>query len=198
MNSLMFYVPFVFVLVWGALSFIVIVDMLRQNTAIGCLGIILFPLLPFICVLTRYKGNRKIVAPALFLSALIAFGGAYFQFQRSKTAIAEFIASTEVNGLNCKLKNYGSSNGASYYKIICFEKNPIPQNYANVEGLVKLYKEEFVDSLAPQYLIAVREQDRHDLILAIYTPSGFAVCNKINPDGIIIQSWYSGTEELCE
>ena len=198
MNDLMFYVPLIFVLIWGILSFKIIVDMLRQNTAIGCFGIILFPILPFIWVLTRYKGNRKVVAPALFLSALIAFGGIYLQFQRTKIVLANFIAAAEENGLDCELKKFGNSNGSSYYKIACFETNPLPQNYANVEGLVKIYKKEFADPLAPQYVKKVREEDRHNLILAIYTPSGFAVCNKINPDGILIDSWYSGTGELCE
>jgi hypothetical protein len=199
MNESLFYFSMAAFFAWGITSFITIIDMFRQKTGMGCLGLILFPILPFIWVFTRYSGNKKVIAPILIISAVIAFGGGFYQFNKSNSALGPFYQiAKKTKGLDCSLQSIGNSGGTSRYTISCFEEIPLPENYKDVDGMVRMYEKDIAEPLAIEYFNTVSEEARHNLILAIYTPSGFAVCSKITPNGSLINTWHSGTKELCE
>lgn len=199
MNEPLFYFSMAAVLVWGITSFIIIGDMFRQKTGMGCLGLILFPIIPFIWVLTRYSGNKKLVAPILIISAVVAFGGGFYQWSKSSSELAPFFEiAKKTKGLDCSLQSIGNTNGKSRYTVSCFEISPLPETYKDVSGMALMYEKEISVPLASEYSKSVSDKVRHNLILAIYTPSGFAVCSEISPNGIVQSTWYGGTNDLCK
>ncbi|MFC1498889.1 hypothetical protein ACFLS1_10535 [Verrucomicrobiota bacterium] len=184
-------------LVWIVTAFIVTVDMFRKRTAIGCLGLVLFAVLPFIWVLKWYSGRRSVVCPVLYVSAIVAVVCFSIGWRSAAQDLNPFFhAASEESGLRCSLQSIGFKGGMKQVVVVSVPIDDVTIEYANVDDMVQGYRERFVDSLTNDYPQALIDGSKAAIILAIPTPSGFYACYRIESPGKITKAWHDSGEDL--
>jgi hypothetical protein len=183
--------------VWLITTFIVIGDMFRKRTAIGCLGLFLFAILPFIWVLKWYSGRRRVVGPVLYLSAITAIICFCIGWRSATQDLKPFFqAAAEESGLRCSLKAISVKGGMKRLVVVCVPVKDVEIEYSNVDDMVKRYRERFVESLTNDYPQALIDGSKAAIIVAIPTPSGFYACYQIESPGHITKAWHDSGEDL--
>ena len=181
------------VFIWLGTAFIVVVDMFRKRTAIGCAGILFFPILPFIWVLKWYGGRKRLVGAILYVSAIVAFVLLGFASRLADDNLQPFFRAAEAeSGLRCSLTTMSGRR----FVVIGVPEADAEIEYSSVDDMVQKYRERFVESLADDYPQSLTEGTKHVIILAIPTPSGFYACYQIESPGRITKQWHDAGEDL--
>ena len=185
-------------LVWIVTAFIVAGDMFKKNTAIGCLGLLLLPLLPFIWVLKWYSGNRKLMIPLLYGSFLVFVLMFAIGWTNASAEVQPFIdAAKQKVAIECSLKSIQFKEGE--HRVVLVAQVPdhfSPDEYSSVEDMMMLYKEKYIDPIAGSYPETYKQTDQKVIIVAIPTPSGFTACYRIVSPGEMKEMWTATGDDI--
>jgi hypothetical protein len=185
-------------LVWLITAFIIVGDMFKKNTAIGCLGLFLLPIFPFIWVLKWYSGKRKIMIPLLYGSFLIFILTFVTGWNNTSAELQPFIASAKrVTSIECSLNSIQFQNGESRIVLMAqVPKHFTIKDYDNIEEMVQLYKGKYIDPIAGAYPEIYKQTNQKVIIIAIPTPSGFTACYRIVSPGTVEKAWASTGDDI--
>jgi hypothetical protein len=183
--------------IWFITSCIVVADMFRKRIAIGCLGLFMFPILPFIWVLKWYSGRRRVVGLCLYLSAIVAIACFSIEWRSAARDLEPFfLAAAEESGLMCSIKTISYKGGMKRFVVVSVPKKRVEIKYADVDEMVQRYRERFVESLTNDYPLTMINDNRAAIIIAIPTPSGFYACYQIESPGRITKAWHDSGADL--
>ncbi len=182
---------------WMITAFVVTVDMFRRHTATGCLGLVLFGILPFVWVLKWYSGRRRVVGSILYGSAIVAIACISINWRSTSENLNSFFKPAyEKTGMTFSLDSIGFKGEMKRFVVIGVPPDNVKIEYANVDDMVQGYRERFVDSFTNDYPKALLDGKQAALILAIRTPSGFYACYQIEGQGRITKAWHASGEDL--
>ncbi len=168
--------------------------MFKKNTAIGCLGLILLPIIPFYWVIKGYSGNKKKLGIILYTSAFIAFSSLGYQFYTASNELKPMIEQASSEGFNFSLKSISTSDGNKYYTIVSNTVYKPLNKYSSVEELLKIIIEEKVKTLSGFY---PSELDKGIIIkIAIPTESGFIAVFEVTGPNSIGKSYVLNPDDL--
>ncbi len=180
-------------------GFIVVIDMFRKKMALGCLGLILFPIMPFIWVVKWYSGKRKIVAPVLYISAILGISLLTIQWQKASGDLEVFIEEAEKRvGLKCIFNGIKVEEEALLYTLIGIPTKKHEIIYTDVNDMVDQYQKHYIDPMLSDFSELYPEQNEENIAIGIPTPSGFYACYKITHPGTVVKRWHGSEDSLWE
>ena len=183
-----------FTFVWLITCFVVVIDMFKKHTAIGCLGLLLLPILPFIWVFKGYSGNKKVAASILYGSAIISFSIIGYQWHSASQTIQPFLEASSSSGIEFTLKQIGTSNGKKYVTVISSVVYQPTNTYASVEEMLEVIQKEKIESLAQFYPDSLEQGSI--IKIAIPTESGFIAVYEIDEPGNVSKSYTTTYDDL--
>jgi len=185
-------------LLWLGLALVVVADMFRKNAALGFLGLVLLPIVPFIWVLKGYSGRRWRVAPALYLSAALSWVALTLGWSSAADALAPFLLAAQTQaGLQCELTATGSGGGHSYYRVLCSSDKVAQIRFVSSDDMAQQYNTQLVVPLVAIYRNTLPGPDAPHLIVGIASPAGMVSCHRLDATGVQ-KVWVTGTDDPCE
>ncbi len=175
-------------------SFLIVVDMFKKNTAIGCLGLIFLPIMPFIWIFKGYSGNKKKAGIILFASAIIAFGLIGFEWYTAKSELKPFIEQSSVDGINFSLKSISSSGSGKTYTLISDGVYEPQEEYNSVDKMLEIIYKEKISNLTKYFPSELSEGTV--IAIAIPTKSGFVAVYEISGPNQLKKSYVSSYDDL--
>ncbi len=180
---MLFVIGILLFFVWLITAFVVTVDMFKRHTALGCVGLLTLPILPFYWVVRGYSGNRRIAGTILYASAVLAsllIGG---QWYSASTQLSPFFDVSKEKGVPMRLNQIGTARGKKYYTVVSrvvYEPNG---SYASVEEMLSVIESELIEALIPH----VPEDLKEGVLLriAIPTPSGFVAVYEVSGQTVL-------------
>jgi hypothetical protein len=183
-----------FLFIWLVTSFVIVVDMFKKHTAIGCLGLVLLPIVPFVWVFKGYSGNKRKAGAILYGSAIVASSLIGYQWVSASKALEPFIESSQTEGIELSLTQIGTTNGKKYYTVSSTGIYTPTRDYASVEEMLKIIMEERVDKISKFYPTNL---EKGTIIrVAIPTQSGFIAVFEITGPNKIEKSYVSSYDDL--
>ncbi len=178
---------------WMIVSFIIVIDIFKKKTALGCLGLILLPIIPLIWVFKGYSGNKKIMGSLLYGSALFAITGIGVTWASASADLKTFIESAKKEGLELHLTSINSRGGEMSY-VVAYRGIYVPEEaFASVDEMLALIQKEKANTLAAHYPEALTDEI---VVLAIPTESGFIAMYEIDAINSIRKSYISGLDDF--
>lgn len=178
---------------WGITSFVILIDIFKKTTALGCLGLILFPILPLIWVFTGYSGRKWIAAPILYGSLVTFSTIAVIEWFEAEERLEGFIASEPAQRLELKLTGVGIHNNQLRYTLRSGIIYTPETAYTSVETLLVAVEEEIIYDLAQLYPDTLKPDTI--LSLEIKTSGDFIVVYEISGPGVVSESYVTTEDE---
>ena len=195
----MFYFSVLCVVAWLVCTLIVFVNITKKSTALGCLTILFLPIAPFILVWTKYTGNKKLMIPLLYLTAILGFSSIAFTLNQAEKDLEPFFKSAyQELSLRCRLDSVGTKSGLREYELECAYDNFDKIKFKDIDELLKIHKELIADKAVLYYPDTLKENSDSSIVIGIRNKGGFTTCFRLRPNGKVSDSWYSGADDLCE
>ncbi|MDF7802167.1 hypothetical protein P4C99_22030 [Pontiellaceae bacterium B1224] len=168
--------------------------MFKKHTAIGCIGLLLLPILPFVWVFKGYSGNKKVTASILYGSAILSFSIIGYQWHSASKTIQPFIEASSSSGIDFSVRQIGTSNGQKYITVISDTVYEPTNAYASVEEMLEVIQKEKIESIAEFYPDSL---EKGSIIkIALHTKSGFIAVFEVDEPGNISKCYTTTYDEL--
>ncbi len=131
----MLFFAFICSLIWFVTSFVVVADMFRRHTALGCLGLILLPVIPFAWVIKGYSGSKRKVGALLYGSAVVAIALFAYEWRSASKHLEPFAEASSAEGVELSLKSIRTHNGATSYTVVSRTAYEPGEPYASVDEM---------------------------------------------------------------
>lgn len=185
-------------IVWFGLAMIVVADMFRKNAALGFLGLVLLPIVPFIWVLKWYGGRRWRVGSALYLSAAVAFAAMTMGWDDAADSVQPFVrAAKQEVALDCQFNATGTGGGHTYHRLLCSSDKVKQIQFSSSDDMAQQYNAQLVAPLVAIYRRTLTSTDAPHLIVGILSPAGLVSCHRLDASGVL-KVWVTGTEDPCD
>jgi len=195
----MFAVGVICILTWLVCTLIIFVNVTKKSTPLGCLTLLMLPIMPFILVWTTYTGNKKVMGPLLYLTAIIGFSYAAITLSQAREDLEPFLKSVSQElDLKCHLSSVGSKNGLREYTLGCVYGGADKIEFKNIEELVEIHRSTLAIEAVKYYPKIIKANEDSSIVLGVRNKGGITTCFRLRPSGDVSESWYSGAEELCE
>jgi hypothetical protein len=185
--------------IWFICSIIIVINVSGKSAPLGCLTLILLPIMPFILVWTSFTGNKKLMIPLLYVSGIFGFSTTAYELADAKEQMAPFVENikSEVN-IDCEFLSVGTSSSGKEYTLGCIYSGPDKFEYKNIDELVEIYRTNFILKIAPFFPQLNNEVDDNSIVIGFYNESKINLCYRLKPSGEVTDSWYSGADDLCD
>ena len=195
----MFAVGVICILTWLVCALIVFVNVTKKSTPLGCLTLFMLPIMPFIMVWTTYSGNKKVMIPLLYSTAIVGFSVLALTLSQAKEDLDPFFKSVQQElDLKCILNSVGSKNGLREYTLECGYGGADKIEFKSIEELVEVHRSVIAVEAAKFYPEVLKANQDSAIVIGIRNKGGFSTCFRIRPTGDVADAWYSGAEELCD
>jgi hypothetical protein len=147
-----------------------------------------------------YSGNRKIVAPLLWSSTIIAISINLYFVNEAKEALKVFNqdAAAQLN-ISCKTQNDTTFvNGTRKFLDICNPSQKDQSSYKDVDDLVNGYQTRFIEPMLPIYKNTMHLDGDKAVIIGILSSFDVFACFEISNTGIITNSWSTDRTKPCD
>lgn len=185
--------------VWFICSIIIVINVSGKSAPLGCLTLILLPIMPFILVWTSFTGNKKLMIPLLYVSGIVGFSTTAYELADAKEQMAPFVENikSEVN-IDCEFLSVSTSSSGKEYTLGCIYSGSDKFEYKNIDELVEIYRTNFILKIAPLFPQLNNKVDDNSIVLGFYNESKINLCYRLKSSGEITDSWYSGADDLCD
>ncbi len=180
--------------VWIITSFVIVVDMFKKDTATGCLGLLLIPIVPFIWVFKGYSGNKKKAGTILYGSAIFAFSIIGYQWFSASSELKPFQDASLNEGIDFSLKSISTVGREKYYTVVAANVYDPNSEYASVDEMLSLIRDEKIESIAEFY--PPNLADGTIIKVALPTSSGFVAVFEITGPNEIRKSYVTTYDNL--
>jgi len=158
----------------------------------------MLPIMPFVLVWTIYSGNKKVMIPLLYSTAIVGFSIMTLVLKQAKGDLDPFIKAVHRDlDLNCGLNSVGSRSGLREYMLECSYVGADQIEFKSIEDLVEVHKRKLAIKAGKYYPEVLKENESSAIVIGIRSNGGITTCYRLRPSGEVSDSWYSGAEELC-
>ena len=185
--------------VWLTCSIIIVINVSGKSAPLGCLTLILLPIMPFILVWTTFTGNKKLMIPLLYVSGILGFSITGFELAEAQEQMAPFVENIKhETNVDCEFISVGTSSSGKEFTLGCIYSGSDKFEYKNVDELLEIYRSTFAIKIAPLFPKLDNNTDDNSIVLGFYNESQINLCFRLKPSGDISESWYSGADDLCD
>lgn len=176
----------------------VVVDMFKQKTWLGFLGLFLFPF-TFYHSIKNYSGNRKKMSISLISFSILPVIFLYIESSIAEKELSPFMVkmNSELN-VECYVQNsVASSGGIKYYTLHCHPRNKENLSFRSSDELLSVYEELILSPALEYYSTSFGKIDGKGTIMSFSSTTDLYACFKISNPSNIEKSWVSSSSDVC-